>query len=133
MGRTIDEHIAQLKKLKSFHNGSYGASINFALDTMRKYQMMQAAYENRLKADLVAMLKELQSEIREVEVVQDEPKIRAGELCLKGACIDLIQQKIHALKAESENEYFNGNFNDAREFLDKATTIIEADKGDKDD
>lgn len=41
MGMTVEEHIAQLKKLKSFHNGSYGASINFALDTMRKYQKIQ--------------------------------------------------------------------------------------------
>ena len=38
MGMTIDEHIAQLKKLKAFHNGSYGANINFALDIIRKYQ-----------------------------------------------------------------------------------------------
>lgn len=38
MEMSIAEHMAQLKKLKSFHNGSYGASINFALDTMRKYQ-----------------------------------------------------------------------------------------------
>ena len=41
MGMTVEEHIAQLKKLKSFHNGSYGASINFALDIMRKYQKIQ--------------------------------------------------------------------------------------------
>ena len=41
MGMTIDEHIAQLKKLKSFHNGSYGASINFAVETMRKYQKIE--------------------------------------------------------------------------------------------
>ena len=41
MEMTIDEHMAQLKKLKSFHNGSYGASINFALDTMRKYQKIE--------------------------------------------------------------------------------------------
>ena len=41
MGMTIGEHITQLKKLKSFHNGSYGASINFALDTMKKYQKIQ--------------------------------------------------------------------------------------------
>lgn len=40
-GMTIEEHITQLKKLKSFHNGSYGASINFALDTMRKYQKIK--------------------------------------------------------------------------------------------
>ena len=38
MEMSIDEHIAQLKKLKSFQNGSYGASINFAIETMRKYQ-----------------------------------------------------------------------------------------------
>lgn len=37
----IDEHIAQLKKLRSFHNGSYGASINFALDTMYKHQKIE--------------------------------------------------------------------------------------------
>lgn len=41
MGMTIDEHVAQLKKLKSFHNGSYGASINFTIDTMRKYQKIE--------------------------------------------------------------------------------------------
>ena len=41
MGMTIEEHIVQLKKLKSFHNGSYGANINFAIDTMRKYQKIQ--------------------------------------------------------------------------------------------
>ena len=38
MEMTIEEHIVQLKKLKSFHNGSYGANINFAIATMRKYQ-----------------------------------------------------------------------------------------------
>lgn len=38
---TIDEHIEQLKKLRSFHNGSYGASVNFAIDTMRKYQKIE--------------------------------------------------------------------------------------------
>ena len=46
MGMAIDEHIAQLKKLKSFHNGSYGASINFALETMRKYQQIQEILNN---------------------------------------------------------------------------------------
>ena len=41
MGMTIEENVAQLKKLKSFHSGSYGASINFAIDTMRKYQKIE--------------------------------------------------------------------------------------------
>ena len=40
-GMTVEDHIAQLKKLKSFHNGSYGASINFALDTMEKHQKIE--------------------------------------------------------------------------------------------
>ena len=65
MEMLIDEHIAQLKKLKSFHNGSYGANINFAIDTMRKYQKLQADYENRLKADMVAILEDLDLQIDE--------------------------------------------------------------------
>lgn len=42
---SIDKHIAQLKKLKSFHNGSYGASINFAIDFMRKYKRIAKAID----------------------------------------------------------------------------------------
>lgn len=38
---TIDEHIEQLKKLRSFHNGSYGTSVIFAIETMRKYQKIE--------------------------------------------------------------------------------------------
>ena len=51
MGMTIYEHIAQLKKLKSFHNGSYGASINFAIETMRKFQKLKELDE-ALRRDL---------------------------------------------------------------------------------
>ena len=59
-----DEHIAQLKKLKSFHNGSYGASINFAIDTMRKYQKIEQIME-RTVDDGTSMYDTLQ-EIEEV-------------------------------------------------------------------
>ena len=45
MGLSIDEHIAQLKKLKSFHNGSYGASIKFAIDSVRKCQRIAKAID----------------------------------------------------------------------------------------
>lgn len=61
MGMTIDEHIAQLKKLKSFHNGSYGASINFALDTIIKYQKIEQILDD---CNLEAW--ELEKKIREV-------------------------------------------------------------------
>ena len=42
---TIDEYIAQLKKLKSFHNGSYGESIDFAVDSIRKCQRIAKAID----------------------------------------------------------------------------------------
>lgn len=45
MGMTIDEHMAQLKKLKSFHNGSYGASINFAVDSIHRCQKIAKAID----------------------------------------------------------------------------------------
>ena len=45
MKMAIDEHIAQLKKLKSFHNGSYGASINFAVDSIRRCQRIAKAID----------------------------------------------------------------------------------------
>lgn len=45
MGMTIDEHIAQLKKLKSFHNGSYGVSINFAIDSIHKCKRIAKAID----------------------------------------------------------------------------------------
>ena len=45
MRMTIEEHIAQLKKLKSFHNGSYGASVKVAIDSMRKCQRVAKAID----------------------------------------------------------------------------------------
>lgn len=33
---TNEEHIEQLKKLRSFHNGSYGRSINKAIEALNQ-------------------------------------------------------------------------------------------------
>ena len=33
---TREEHIEQLKKLRSFHNGSYGRSINKAIEALEQ-------------------------------------------------------------------------------------------------
>ena len=35
---TNEEHIEQLKKLRSFHNGSYGRSINKAIEALKKQE-----------------------------------------------------------------------------------------------
>ena len=72
-------------------------SLEMAIDTMRKYQMMQADYETRLKADLVAMLTEIQLEIEEMDSGCGWEGYRPT-----AQVIGLIQQKINELKAESE-------------------------------
>lgn len=60
----------------------------------------KADYENRLKADMVAMLTEIQLEIDELEV----PLLYLAEDYEGGVldCKNVIQQKINALKAEGE-------------------------------
>ena len=60
MEMTIEKHLTQLKKLKSFHNGSYGASINFAIETMHKYQKIQEIikdWEDGRFSDVVGCLR----------------------------------------------------------------------------
>ena len=64
-----------------------------AIDTMRKYQMFQADYEARLKADMVAMLEDLDLQIDESAAYNREyAKIQR-----------LIRDKINTLK-EQNNE-----------------------------
>lgn len=68
-------------------------------------------YEERLKADMIAMLTELQLEIEELRL--DRPLMSRGYECygfedktpteIQQECSDIIQQKINALK-EKEDE-----------------------------
>lgn len=60
-------------------------------------------YETRLKADMVAMLTELQLEFEEIETGGD-----TWELAIKDDCVNLIQKKINKLKAESEPQESEG-------------------------
>ena len=39
---TNEEHIEQLKKLRSFHNGSYGRSINKAIEALEAIDNIKA-------------------------------------------------------------------------------------------
>lgn len=59
MGMTIDEHIAQLIRVKHYAAPRHYETLDMAIDTMRKYQQLQADYENRIKADMAAMLEDL--------------------------------------------------------------------------
>jgi hypothetical protein len=59
------------------------------------YDSFKADYENRLKADMVAMLTDIQLELEELKSYDID------EVISKKAC-DTIQQKIDVLKAESE-------------------------------
>ena len=72
-----------------------------ALDIIDKYQLMQANYENRLKADMVAMLEDLKQDfIAEAYGIEMD----CTDYVVNVADIDkVIQQKIDALKAESED------------------------------
>lgn len=60
------------------------------------YDSFKKDYENRLKADMVAILTEVQLEIEELDTSGDEWSDSLD------ACSDIIQQKIDALKSESE-------------------------------
>lgn len=59
-------------------------------------------YENRLKADLKAVLVELQLEIEELDVSDVVPEYQDGADETREYIADLLQQKIDALKGEQE-------------------------------
>lgn len=72
----------------------------------------KADYETRLKADMVAILVELQLEIEELRL--DRPLFSRGYECygledktpteIQQECSDIIQQKINELKEDQEGE-----------------------------
>ena len=71
-----------------------------AQDIICKYQQLQADYENRLNADMVAMLTEIQLEIEKQK--RDELSYQHIWNHPLNVCISIIQQKIDALKEVEE-------------------------------
>lgn len=115
MGMSIDEHIGVIEDLKSTmsvcmpepEKTEICTSLGEAIETMRKYQMLQADYENRLKADMVAMLTELCLEIEEKKFLESScyfmDKTEEKNYAVYTDDIsNIIQQKIDALKGEQE-------------------------------
>lgn len=69
---------------------------------MGKYQMMQADYENRLKADLVAMLGEINLQFDKISFCRKGEWKTVPEI--KAEYRAVIREKINTLKGESEAE-----------------------------
>jgi hypothetical protein len=69
------------------------------------YDSFKKEYENRLKADLVAILTELQLEIEEKSIIDYEEDLYDGGECVISISEinEIIQEKINALK-EKEDE-----------------------------
>ena len=107
--KLIDENVANGEVVGTGVRGTWTAStplnkaysnmieaLQIAKDTLRKYQMMQADYETRLKADMVAILDEYDLRLYEQYDDTDFLKVKYVR--------QAIQQKINELKAESEDK-----------------------------
>ena len=118
--KLIDENVANGEVVGTGVRGTWTAStplnkaysnmieaLQIAKDTLRKHQMMQSDYENRLKADMAAMLDEIQLQAEEnIENIYEKDEDDLLQLAQHNAfadCFeqynDLIQEKINALKA----------------------------------
>lgn len=96
MGMTIDEARTALGKERKYALHENKQAFDIAIDTMRKYQQLRADYENRLKADLVAMLDELDLELYEQYEDTDLVKVKYIR--------QSIQEKIDKLKGERNED-----------------------------
>jgi hypothetical protein len=107
MGMSIDKAIEHGKEQLEIFGGEHKEFIECAVETMRKYQQLQADYENRLKADMVAMLTELSMTIGEIEdgytEFDDENKRSLTMIPLES--VDrTIQQKINELEGGNNEQ-----------------------------
>ena len=67
-------------------------------ETLDKAWNIIDQYENRLKADMAAMLTDIQLEIEELDLKDSVPDYQKGAEETREYIADLIQQKIDALK-----------------------------------
>ena len=94
MGRLIDADVLREEVYSWGMNDYEPSDFTDAIDDAPTVEAIpKADYENRLKADLKAILVELQLEIEELETSGD-----VLELAIKDDCKDIIQQKINSLK-----------------------------------
>lgn len=108
MGRLIDADLLR-EEVNSWGMNDYEPSdFTDAIDDAPPVEAIpKDQYEARLKADMVAMLKEIQLEIEEIETYENtfgsELRPKKADKIQK-ECLDLIQQKINVLKENKDNE-----------------------------
>lgn len=101
MGKLIDAD--RLKEV--FSKNVVGGNAYFDLiDNAPTIEAIpKADYENRLKDDMVAMLTEIQLEINEKPINADNSEpFKLGQASAYDKCENLIQQKINALKENTD-------------------------------
>lgn len=101
MGRLIDADLLRDEVYSWGMNDYEPSDFTDAIDDAPTVEAIpKADYENRLKADMIAMLTDMQLEIEEMKMQsRTEKEIWNNAI---GVCSDFIQQKIDVLKAESE-------------------------------
>lgn len=112
---TVDEYIKKDEPIGTVKDGGqigYLMALQWARSSLElDYYTVEAIpkdeYENRLRADMVAMLTEIQLEIEEEKTNTEHlhyDELEQAENYNNGVdnCNDIIQQKINTIKAESE-------------------------------
>lgn len=110
MGRLIDADKIIFREIDEI-GGEYEPYIGCSKSQIDNLPTVEAIpkdqYENRLKADLVAMLTDIQLEIAELpaHVVSNEKSIIRMEIAPSAEDVyEIIQEKINALKADRSVE-----------------------------
>lgn len=102
MEMTVNQAITIIKRDESDMKHGYFCVNDFrAIETLvdcgKKYQLMQLEYDARLRADMVAMLTEIQLEIEELEIPHCHNAKNADGCVSKWRVKGIIQQKIDKL------------------------------------
>jgi len=108
MEMSIDEAMEEIIKFKRTRYkddnvSDFSQALSIAFLTMKNYQILKNSYNDRLKADLVAMLKELDLEVDELA-----NHFADGKIVYRYQLHKLIQQKINSLKSQSEPQESEG-------------------------
>ena len=82
--------------------GLYNQAKDEAVEILKKYQKMQADYNSRLKADIVAMLTEIMGDITD-HAVEFELFGICDTYISVGILQDIMYKKVNALKKDCPN------------------------------